>query len=73
MDYKSPLKAKSITLSLERFSVVSSNRGSNRGELLGDFMARLNPARVAKGYKPYTVQRVAVLLAHIPTEDLYPL
>lgn len=72
MEYQSPLRAKSLSIPLDRFTVVSGNRGSNRGDLIGDFLIRLNKARVAKGYKPYTAQRLAVLLAHIPTEDLHP-
>lgn len=71
MDYQTPQKAKPLTASLDRFQVVSNNRGSERGELLDKFLARLNPARKADGYREYSHARIATMLAHIPTEDLY--
>lgn len=54
-----------------RFTVAPT-RGSERGELLDKFLERLNPAMVAKGYRPYTHARLSAKLAHIPTEQLYP-
>lgn len=61
----------SLFTGMERFSVVEKNRGSQRGEMLDKFLARLNPSRVAAGYKPLSHARIAVLVSHIPTEDLY--
>ena len=55
----------------EKFKVVKNNRGSQRGELLDKFLAKLNPTRVADGYKPLTHSRISKSLAHIPTEDLH--
>ena len=63
--YTTPPKAKSATASLDRFQVVKGNRGSARGELLDRFLARLNPAREAKGYKKYTHSRLSMMLQHI--------
>lgn len=71
MHYTTPLKAKSATTDLSRFKVVANNRGSARGELLDKFLARLNPARKADGYREYSHARIAVMLSHIPTDDLY--
>ena len=71
MDYTPPLKAKTATTSLDRFQVVSNNRGSARGELLDKFLAHLNPQRRRDGYREYSHARIATMLAHIPTEDLY--
>jgi hypothetical protein len=71
MDYQVPIKAKRFDASQKEYRVVEGNRGSARGEILEKFLDRLNPAREAGGYEPYTVQRIAVLLAHVPTDDLY--
>lgn len=54
-----------------RFKVVKNNRGSQRGEILDKFLAKLNPSREASGYKPFTHARLSVMLAHIQTEDLH--
>ena len=56
--------------SMDRFKVVKGNRGSNRGMWLDKFLERLNPLRQAQGYRPYTHARIAMMLAHIPTDDL---
>lgn len=63
--------AASLFSGSKRFSVVKGNRGSNRGEQLDRFLERLNAARVGTKYKPLTIQRLAMMLAHIPTEDLH--
>lgn len=57
--------------SMDRFQVVKNNHGSQRGEMLDKFLARLNPPRIAEGFRPLTHGRLSQLLAHIPTEDLY--
>ncbi len=54
-----------------KFKVIKNNRGSQRGELLDKFLSRLNPSRIADGYKPLTHSRISGFLAHIPTEDLH--
>jgi hypothetical protein len=57
---------------LSRFKVVQGNRGSARGDVLDMFLSRLNPDRVAKGFKPLTHSRLSVMLAHIKeTDDLH--
>lgn len=55
---------------MERFTVVQGNKGSNRGMWLDKFLERLNPTRVAQGYKPYNHARIGMMLAHVPTDDL---
>jgi hypothetical protein len=71
MDYQIPIKAKCFDSSHKCFKIVKGNRGSARGENLDKFLERLNRERDAEGYKPYTIERVAVLLAHVPTDDLH--
>lgn len=56
---------------LSRFTVKENNRGSQRGDMLDKFLAKLNPSRIAAGYKPLTHARLSALISHIPTEDLY--
>lgn len=63
---------KKFSADLSRFQVVKGNRGSARGEMLDKFLEKLNPSREAAGYKPYSHARLSVLLAHIPTDDLFP-
>ena len=59
-------------LDLSRFTVVKHNRGSARGDLLDQFLERLNPPRVVSGYRPYTHARLSLMLAHIKeTDDLH--
>jgi len=65
------MEIKKPTFDISRFQVVEKNRTTERGEMLEMFLDKLNPARIADGYKPYTIKRIAVLLAHIPTDDLY--
>jgi hypothetical protein len=55
-----------------RFQVVSNHKGSERGELLDKFLARLNPPRVAGNFKPLSHGRLSAILSHIPTDELYP-
>lgn len=43
---------------------------SERGELLDYFLVKIN-SKVQKPYKPFTIKRLAMRLAHIPTKDLY--
>lgn len=45
-------------------------RQTERGELLLEFQKHLNINRTGK-YKPLSIARVGMLVAHIPTEDLY--
>lgn len=45
--------------------------GSERAELIGQFLVRLNQARVGTKWKPLTARAVAVKLGHVPTRDLY--
>jgi hypothetical protein len=58
-----------ITADLSRFQVVQGNRGSARGDILDRFLERLNPSRVAAGYKPYTHARLSLMLQHIKGAD----
>lgn len=61
----------SLFTGMERFSVVEKNRGSQRGEMLDKFLERLNPSRIAAGYKPLSHARIATMLSHIPTDYLF--
>lgn len=47
-------------------------RQSERGDLLDEFLLRLNESRQGK-YRPLTHARLAYLLTGIPTKDLYAL
>lgn len=38
---------------------------TEREELMAAILAKLNPDRMAKGYKPYTTSKVSELLAHL--------
>ena len=40
----------------EKFKVVKNNRGSQRGELLDKFLAKLNPTRVATATKNHLLK-----------------
>lgn len=62
-------KMRHLATNMARFQVVENNRGSARGDVLDRFLARLNPSRVAAGYKPYTHARLSLLLQHIKGAD----
>jgi hypothetical protein len=49
------------------------NRRTERGDLLDEFLSRLNPSRTAAGYRPISYGRLAYLLTAIKTADLYAL
>lgn len=57
---------------LSRFTVKENNRGSQRGDMLDKFLAKLNPSRIAAGYKPLTHARLSMMLSHLHTDQLYP-
>ena len=63
---------KKPTIDLSRFSVVSNNRGSERGDLLDKFLVRIEATRKANGFAKLGIKRLATMLAHIPTDQLYP-
>ena len=69
-EYHMP-ETKKLSINLSRFKVVEKNRGSQRGDMLDRFLERVNQSREAAGYKPLSIKRLAMMLAHIPTEDLY--
>lgn len=60
---------KSVAANMARFQVVKGNRGSARGDILDRFLERLNPPRVASGYKPYTHARLSLMVQHIKGVD----
>lgn len=45
--------------------------GTERGELLEFFTAKINATRDGKKYKKLHIAAIAVKLSHIPTKDLY--
>jgi len=45
--------------------------GSERGEMLDKFLARLNPEREEKGYRGMSHAGISTVLQKIPTDDLY--
>lgn len=63
---------KTISFDLERYTKPTTKANSERAELLEKFLNRLNPPRVEAGYKPLSAARLGMMLAHVPTEDLYP-
>jgi hypothetical protein len=63
---------KKPTIDLSRFSVVSNNRGSERGDMLDKFLVRIEEVRQANGFSKLGIKRLASMLAHIPTDQLYP-
>lgn len=62
-------KMRPLATNLDRFKVVQGNRGSARGDILDRFLERLNPPRVASGFKAYTHARLSLLLQHIKGAD----
>jgi hypothetical protein len=59
---------------LEKFRPRARKKGeprSEREELLGVFLAKLNAQRIADGFPKLTYGRLARVLQHVPTEDLY--
>ena len=46
-------------------------KATERGELMEYFLHKLNVARVRDGLKPMAMGRIAMLVAAIPTKDLY--
>ncbi len=63
---------KSQAFDMSRFQVVQGNRGSTRSDLLDRFLERLNPPRLAAGYRPLSHGRLAAMFKGVPTGDLYP-
>lgn len=51
--------------------IPKKDRETERGSLMTYFLQRLNPSRVAAGYKPLKYARMGVILEGIPTKDLY--
>lgn len=47
------------------------DRRTERGELMRQFMAYLNPERAAKRMPPLSFPRMGKILQQIPTQDLY--
>lgn len=61
-----------IKIDLSRYQQPRSKATSERAELIEKFLSRLNPPRIADGFKPLTPARLGAMLAHVPTEDLWP-
>jgi hypothetical protein len=45
---------------------------TEREELITKFLDKLNPDRTSAGYRCMTYARVARMLQHLPTPELYP-
>jgi hypothetical protein len=58
---------------LKKRAPANRSRQTERGDLLDEFLRRLNPSRTEKGLRPLTYRRLAYLLTGIPTGDLYAL
>ena len=56
---------------LDKFKLKVITRSTERGELLKDFMYPINEARKGTKYKPLSIARIGMYLAHIETKDLY--
>jgi len=63
---------KSDAFSMDRFQKPTTKANSERAEMLEKFLTKMNPDRIASGYKPITPARIGVMLAHVPTSDLFP-
>lgn len=50
---------------------MKKQTGTERGELFKYFITKLNPPRIAKGFRPLTYPRMGKLLQGIETKDLY--
>ena len=50
---------------------VIKKAGSECGDLLDQFLARLNPSRITDGYDPLTHASLATFLTKVLTKDLY--
>lgn len=61
-----------LSFDLARYNTPTTKANNQRAELVEKFLQRLNPGREQAGFKPYTPARLGMMLAHIPTEDLYP-
>lgn len=61
-----------IQFDVTKYQQPTTKATSERAEILEKFLNRLNPGRVQAGYKPYTPARLGMMLAHVPTKDLYP-
>jgi hypothetical protein len=57
---------------LEKFNQRTIGLPRNgREEMVEKFRAALNCSRAAAGYRPFSYSRLAGMLQHIPTDDLY--
>lgn len=62
---------------LNRFKLGSElntkmvNRETERGELLKQFLEQINMSRIGSKYKPVSIAKIGMDLAHIETKDLY--
>lgn len=56
---------------IKNYKVDNRVKITERGELLKEFLFRVNAERDKK-YPPITFGRMAFLLSHIKTKDLYP-
>ena len=70
-EYSMP-NIKPATTNLSRFQVVKGNRGSQRAELIEKFLERVTATRQANGFRAISPARMGKMLAHIPTDQLYP-
>jgi len=62
-----------LTLDITQFQ-IEEKRTSHHADLLERFAQRLNPARIAAGYKAYSYARIAMLLQNLTydmREQLY--
>lgn len=56
----------------DKYQTQTPSKATERGELLKDMMEVINLTRSMSGiYKPLTMARMGMLVAHIPVEDLY--
>lgn len=55
----------------EKFIDKVISRETERGELLKQFQEVINMSRLGTSYKPVTIAKIGLDVAHIPTKDLY--
>lgn len=56
----------------DKYQTQTPSKATERGELLKEIMEVINLTRSQSGiYKPLTIARMGMLVAHIPVEDIY--
>lgn len=60
-----------MELDKERYLKREVTKGSERSDLIGQFLEKINEQRRLENGKEYKASYIAFRLSHIPTADLY--